>query len=61
MVVNNYNISVIDIKMACSLNFLDAVEALDNYSDSMLREQLEFLIGSNEGKSKLIMSFSLEK
>ena len=61
MAVNNYNISVIDIKMACSLNFLDAVEALDNYSDSMLQEQLEFLIESNEGKSKLIMSFSLEK
>lgn len=42
--------------MACSLNFVDAVEELNNYSDPMVREELEFLIGSNEGKSKLMIS-----
>ena len=47
--------------MACSLNFVDAMEALNNYSDSMVQEELEFLIGSNEGKSKLMISFCLEK
>ena len=47
--------------MACSSNFVDAVEELNNYSDPMVREELEFLIGSNDGKSKLMISLCLEK
>lgn len=42
--------------MACSLNFDDEMEALNNYSDSMVQEALDFFIGSNEGNSKLIIS-----
>ena len=47
--------------MACSSNFDDKMEALNNYSDSMEQEELEFLIGLNEGNSKLIISLCLEK
>ena len=53
MVVNNNDISVNGIKMACRRNFADSREALNSYGDLMVQEELEFIIGSNEGNSKL--------
>ena len=48
MVVNNNDISVNGIKMACSRNFADSREALNSYGDLMVQEELEFIIGSNK-------------
>ena len=39
--------------MACGRNFYDAMEALNNYDDSMVQEELEFFIDSNKGNSTL--------
>ena len=53
MVLNSNDISVNGIKMACSRNFADSTEVLNSYGDLMVQEELEFIIGSNEGNSKL--------
>ena len=39
--------------MACGRNFYDAKEALNNYDDSMVQEELEFFIDWNKGNSRL--------
>lgn len=45
------------------MNFRDAIDALNSVDgiDLLEQEQLEYLIGSNEGKSKLIISLRLDK
>lgn len=44
--------------MACGRNFCDAMEALNNYDDSMVQEELEFFIDSNKGNSRLTIHFA---
>ena len=53
MVVDSNAISVTGIKMACSRNFADVTEALNSLGDLMVQEELEFIIWSNKGNSKL--------
>ena len=45
------------------MNFRDAIEALNSVGgiDLMEKEQLEYLIGSNEGNSKLTFPLYLDK
>ena len=45
------------------MNFRDAIEALNGVGgiDLMQQEQLEYLIGSNEGNSKLTFPLYLDK
>ena len=45
------------------MNFRDAIEALNSVggTDLMEQEQLEYLIGSNEGNSKLTFALYLDK
>ena len=51
------------MKTACSMNFRGAIKVLNNLDDFdlMEQEQLEYLIDSNEGSSKLIISLCLDK
>ena len=45
------------------MNFRDAIEALNSLDgiDLMEQEQLEYMIGSNEGNSKLTFPLYLDK
>ena len=44
--------------MECGRNFYDAMKALNSYVDFMVQEELEFLIGSDSGNSRLTIHFT---